>query len=127
MSCAGGVVGSVGGETMMERKMRFEDDAPGTESELYLVVKVPNGYGWMTQSQYDEIPKAERAAVDVIAGCRTEEWAKWLFHCLPQEWIESAAVARPMGAERARQRWGVRELLVTWGVRDETQEGEGSD
>lgn len=56
--------------------------------ELKAVVKVPEGYGLISKSNYEQLPRIARLQIEILAICPSEEKARFIFSCLPQEWCE---------------------------------------
>jgi hypothetical protein len=69
---------------------------------LAVVLKVPNGFGWMPSSEYESLPEPVREAVEVIAACPSEERARWLLGFLPNDWRDDVVVGWSEGDRKAR-------------------------
>jgi hypothetical protein len=83
-------------------------------TDLHLIVKVPNGCGFMSRSEYEGLPEPVKARVEILAVCPSEEKAHWICDHLPQSWrdvtlawgpetpaaVEVVCVARAEGGDR---------------------------
>ena len=63
-------------------------------SDLHLIVRVPNGLGWMNQADYEALPEpVKEEAVEILAVCPTEGKARAIYEHLPQEWDDDVLIA----------------------------------
>ena len=64
------------------------------QNSLFVIIKVPNGYGWMTREEYESLPDpVKEEHVDLIAVCPNAEKARFIFGLLPQIWTEGVHIA----------------------------------
>lgn len=55
-------------------------------SELQVICQVPNGIGYMPQSEYEGLPEPVKARVEILAVAPSKRKAAWICDHLPGEW-----------------------------------------